>query len=471
MQGDSLELKAGTVLAGSYQLVRELARGGMGTVWEARHLRLSAPVAVKVLHGVGEASTEAVRRFRREAEIASQLGHPNIVKALDFDSLPDGKPFLVMELLHGESLRARLDRGALELALTVEIAGQIASALHAAHHVGVVHRDLKPENIYLRAVPGQDRPHAMLLDFGISKLLSGGTTLTKEGTVFGTPQYMAPEQANTAETGPSTDQYALAAIVYEMLCGQPAVDPGPPLQVLFQVVNGHPRPLAERLPSLPPAVSAVVARAMAKAPAQRFDDVLDFVRELTSAAGISASAAAAERAGRDDDVTLPPDDLRATVAGNEPTLPSGSLRAPTPAGDAKQPSGGFAPPASTDLRARRPAARTWILIGAGGVLLLLGWGGASLLSRRQPPVQDAPPPRVQLPPRIPPRAQPPQSQPQRQPWQPAFGPPPRAVAACKDSASGSRCRFRTKTGERFKGRCWSPNRQVPLACKPEQRPR
>lgn len=421
------QLEPGTTLAGSYQLVRELARGGMGAVWEARHLRLSSAVAVKVLHAAVDATSEAYQRFRREAEIASQLGHPHIIKALDFDSLDDGSPFLVMELLRGESLRSRISRGALDLEQTVALTGQIASALHAAHRAGIVHRDLKPENVFLCDVAGQHMPHAMLLDFGISKLLTANTALTEEGMVFGTPQYMAPEQAGADETGSETDQYALAAIVYEMLCGQPAFGAGAPLQVLFRVVNDQPPPLEKRLPSLAKGISKVVARAMAKAPAQRFGEVLDFARELERAAGGAVAGGAGDGVGP----TEPPHALRAAAI------------APTESDPQRMPVGSFAATEEavtpTTAPVKRPPSRRWIVVLTGIALLLaLGWVGRAMLSERSRSPKSAPPRK----------------------------PPSQAVDACKSKASDSPCSFRLD-GRALQGRCWSPEPDLPLACKPD----
>jgi serine/threonine-protein kinase len=435
--GEHGALVPGTILARSYELVRELAHGGMGTVWEARHLRLSSPIAVKVLRGIGDASSETFRRFRREAEIASQLGHPHIVKVLDFDALPDGSPFLVMELLRGESLRDRIGRGPLGLELALDLTRQIGSALHAAHRAGIVHRDLKPENIFLSQVAGQDRPHAVLLDFGISKLASAGTALTQEGTIFGTPQYMAPEQADQAETDARTDQYALAA-VYEMLCGAPAFEPGPSLKVLYRVVNTCPPRLDARAPGIAPAIAVVVESAMAKAPAQRFPDVLHFVHELERATGASAPTIAVGGA-RSFEPTLPPaDGAPLPPDANAPTLP------PEGAADPAAPtlaSSGTGPPAPVVAATTVPVVLTsrWLWVGVGGIvvaLVVVIWA----LTR----------------PQVAPPFRPP-------------GPPMHAVKACKQRSVGTPCSFQNEEGALVRGQCWSPNPAFPPACRPNPR--
>jgi serine/threonine protein kinase len=174
MSSSTAEVQVGSVLRETYEITAPLGSGGMGAIYAARHLRLPGKqVAVKVLHG-GGISPDASARFRREAEIASRLGHPNIVEVLDFDTLPGGTPFLVMELLRGETLGQRLCRGPLSWQETEEIARQVGSALGAAHRAGIVHRDLKPDNVFLVAgEPGvMAGERVKLLDFGISSYCS-----------------------------------------------------------------------------------------------------------------------------------------------------------------------------------------------------------------------------------------------------------------------------------------------------------
>src|SRR5688572_807765 len=163
-------LAVGSVVAETYQVTRLLGRGGMGMVWEANHLRLPGRrVAIKVLHTDAAADQEAMARFRREADIATRLGHPNIVEVHDFNTLPGGEPYLVLELLLGESLDARLRRGPLGADQAIWIAGQIAAGLAAAHRAGVVHRDLKPHNVFIEHRE-EDGELVKVLDFGISKI-------------------------------------------------------------------------------------------------------------------------------------------------------------------------------------------------------------------------------------------------------------------------------------------------------------
>jgi hypothetical protein len=275
----------GTVVAGTYEVTEVIGRGGMGAVWAARHLRLPGKrVAIKVLLGtnLGE---QSLARFRREAEIASRIGHPNIVEVLDFNTLSDGTPYQVLEFLDGESLGQRLRRGPVPQAETMELVLQIGSALRAAHRAGVVHRDLKPDNIFLCPTDSGGVVHnrVKILDFGISKIRGSQTVQTQESILIGTPQYMSPEQASGKNQAidQRTDVFALGAIVYEMLAGRPAFSGDSVVAVIMDVVQGTPTPLTALVPSLPPEVERAVVRALAKRPEERFAEIGDFVTALT----------------------------------------------------------------------------------------------------------------------------------------------------------------------------------------------
>jgi hypothetical protein len=279
------DVRVGAVLGGTYEITSVLGEGGMGYVFAARHLRLPKQVAVKVLKTGFSLSPDIVARFRREAEIASRLGHPHIVEVLDFDTLPGGTPFLVLEFLKGESLGQRLARGPLSWEETREVALQVGSALLAAHGAGVVHRDLKPDNIFL--LPGDSagtsRHRVKLLDFGISKLSGGATVQTQDSILMGTPRYMSPEQAlgKNAAIDARSDVFALACIYYEMLAGQAAF-PGDNIPtVLYRIVHEMPRPLSERVPGLPPHVWPALERALAKEADARTRDVVTLTEALT----------------------------------------------------------------------------------------------------------------------------------------------------------------------------------------------
>ncbi|HXI59986.1 MAG TPA: serine/threonine-protein kinase, partial [Polyangia bacterium] len=268
-------LTPGTLLAETYRIIRLIGSGGMGEVYEASHTRLTGRYAVKVLHHHWAGDPRAIVRFGREAQITSGLRHPNIVAIIDFDYTPSGAPYLVMEYIEGVEL-ATVIAGQAPMASdrVVRIVDQIASALTAVHARNIVHRDLKPQNIFL--VPGE-RPgdeRVKLVDFGISKVRAASVALTGERAVLGTPQYMAPEQAQAAgEVDGRADQFALAAIVYEMLTARMAF-PGDRVEiVVYRISHEEPKPLG---PAWGPGLASVIMRALAKDPARRFATTDEF---------------------------------------------------------------------------------------------------------------------------------------------------------------------------------------------------
>jgi serine/threonine protein kinase len=254
----------GETLRGTYRVLRTLDQGGMGLVFEAEHARLRRRVAVKVLARHLASDAQALARFNREAEIISQLEHPHIVQVLDFDTTEQGEPYIVMELLKGESLAARLERdGCLPIAEAVRVTHQVASGLFAAHKASIVHRDLKPANIFLTEMLGQGTL-IKLLDFGISKRVGVGRSLTGEFDVLGTPDYMAPEQAlgKTASVDHRGDQYALAVIAFEMLSGQTPFSGTDVMDVLQKVVSTEAPSIERFAPHVPAQVGVVLKRAL-----------------------------------------------------------------------------------------------------------------------------------------------------------------------------------------------------------------
>ncbi len=281
-------MKPGTVIAGTYRVIGPIRRGGMGEVHEVAHLRLPARYAIKRLLGSLPAGTPALARFEREARITSSLRHPNIVHVVDYDRLPDGAPYLVMELMEGEDLATRLRRGPwLGLPAIRDIVGQVASALAAAHSRGIIHRDLKPQNIFLVPLLGQEGFVAKVLDFGISKLRAATQELTRDAALVGTPAYMAPEQAQGHNhlIDPGTDQFALAAIAHEMIEEQPPFQAADAHAVLYRIIHEEAPPVAN--PRLPPdalpALREVLARALRKPGGQRFASILAFAEAFTAA--------------------------------------------------------------------------------------------------------------------------------------------------------------------------------------------
>jgi serine/threonine protein kinase len=213
----------GSVLDSVYRITGVLGAGQMGVVYEAKHIRLGNRVAVKLMARDLAANSLALARFRREAEITGQLGHPHIVRVFDFGTAPSGEPFLVMEFLEGEDLEERLRRvSPLPIATVLQIVKQTASALAATHARGIVHRDLKPANVFLQQVEGEP-DFVKVVDFGVSKARAATLKLTQSVSIVGTPYYMAPEQASGRheEVDHRADQWALACIAYEMVAGVP----------------------------------------------------------------------------------------------------------------------------------------------------------------------------------------------------------------------------------------------------------
>ena len=289
--------RLGTVLEGSYRITRLLVEGGMGAFYEAIQLRLSKRVAIKLLACRLAANNDALARFRREAEITSRLGHPNLVNVIDFGTSQVGEPYLVMEYLEGEDLEARLRRCySLPVPLVVHIVKQTASALAAAHAQGVVHRDLKPANVFLMHVPGE-MEFVKVLDFGVSKVKAAGVKLTKVSVALGTPTYMSPEQAagRADEIDHPADQWALACIAWEMLSGRGPFVADDVSALFYQILNLQPPSLLLKVPSLEPEAELVLLRALAKSPRARFPSIREF-----------ASAFEAAALGRPADVTPMP---------------------------------------------------------------------------------------------------------------------------------------------------------------------
>jgi len=283
--GDSL---IGSVLAGKYRIDERLSAGGMGTVYRGTHVLMEKTVAVKVLRPSLAADENIVARFSREARAASRISHPNALSVTDFGEDENGIVFLVMEYLSGRTLKKVIqEEGPLPLPRVVDITRQIADALHAAHEQGVVHRDLKSDNIMLLDTMTGD--HAKVLDFGIAKINEPESnrdsgSLTAPNLVIGTPQYMSPEQCSqNSEIDSRSDIYSLGVILYEMLVGHvPFTADSPTMVMMKHLQEPVPSVLDERK-DLPASIGRVIARAMAKLPANRYQNVAELVEDLTIA--------------------------------------------------------------------------------------------------------------------------------------------------------------------------------------------
>jgi len=287
----------GTVIDGRYEILGPLASGGMGHVYRARRVLLGDEVAIKVIRTV-EHDFEAMReRFLRESRACAQLRHPNIVAILDYDVDEQHRPFLVMELLSGPSLKTRLaEGGRVDLAEVQELALDIGSAIQLAHDRGIVHRDLKPANIVCQCYQSGERVWKVI-DFGLvsSRLAADDETeLTSAHQFVGTVAYAAPEQLRGQDVDASADIYSAGALVYELLTGRPPFVHDDPLAIITAHLTTTPEPPSRHVPSLPTWVDAVVLRALAKRPADRWPTILDFVRALGGPRGGDTTTTTAE---------------------------------------------------------------------------------------------------------------------------------------------------------------------------------
>ena len=290
--GDSL---IGSVLSGKYRIDERLNEGGMGTVYRGTHVLMDKTVAIKVLRPSLAADEKIVARFSREARAASRISHPNALSVTDFGEDENGTVFLVMEYLSGRTLKKVIqEEGPLPLPRVVDITRQIADALNAAHQQGIIHRDLKSDNIMLLDTMTGD--HAKVLDFGIAKINEpdgnrDSGSLTAPNLVIGTPQYMSPEQCSQdSEIDSRSDIYSLGVILYEMLVGHvPFSAESPTMVMLKHLQEPVPSVLDERN-DLPASIDRVIARAMAKVPANRYQNVAELIEDLTIASGTAQFA-------------------------------------------------------------------------------------------------------------------------------------------------------------------------------------
>ncbi len=263
----------GKVIGGRYQVVRLLAHGGMGSVYEVRHLRVNRMFALKTLARELLNNQQSLARFRREADVVAGFRHPNVVEIVDWETLEDGSPCIVMEYLRGEDLGSLIKRhGPLPWRQIAMLADQALSALTVAHRAGIVHRDLKPQNIFV-VYDDANEIHAKLLDFGVSKIRDGSMA-TSNAELIGTPAYMSPEQAQAkaADLGPSADVWAMGAILHEMATGRVAFDAPNMPATLYRVTHGEPESLRAYRPDAPPEFEALVYQALSHDPARRIVD-------------------------------------------------------------------------------------------------------------------------------------------------------------------------------------------------------
>jgi serine/threonine-protein kinase len=274
----------GQLVDARYRIESVLGIGSMGIVYVARHLAVGKRVALKVLRQQFVEDAEVTQRFAAEATAATAIGNAHIVDTLDFGKLQNGSAYQVMEFLEGQMLSEALRRErSMALERILSIARQVAVGLEAAHEAGIVHRDLKPDNVFL-VEREHSRDFVKILDFGIAKFGVGQNDLTHAGAIFGTPNYMAPEQALGKPTSPATDIYALGVILYEMASGAVPFRGESPIAVLTRHATELPEPLAKRVKGLPLRFQNLVQRCLEKEPADRFPSMRALIDELDAVA-------------------------------------------------------------------------------------------------------------------------------------------------------------------------------------------
>src|SRR5580698_3938266 len=282
---------------GPYEIVSPLGAGGMGEVYRARDSRLKREVAIKVLPQALSLDADRLRRFEQEALATAALNHPNILAVFDIGT-NEGSPYVVSELLEGETLRERLRSGSIALRKTLDYALQIAHGLAAAHEKGIIHRDLKPENLFLTK-----DGRVKILDFGLAKLtqtesgdhtsLPTMTHVTEVGTVLGTAGYMSPEQVRGVAVDARSDIFSVGAILNEMVSGKRAFHGDTAADTMSAILKEDPPDLSETNRNVSPALERIVQHCLEKNPEQRFHSASDIAFDLEHLSGISGTTARA----------------------------------------------------------------------------------------------------------------------------------------------------------------------------------
>lgn len=324
----------------------------MGIVYSAVHTTLGKHLAIKVLRPEVSKKEEILARFKQEARSASAIGNQHIIDISDFGVLPDGSTYFVMEFLGGQSLTQALRDGKFETERTIRIAKQVCNALGAAHEIGVVHRDLKPDNVQL-IERDNDADFVKILDFGIAKVGGASSKLTQAGQVFGTPHYMSPEQCSGTTVDNRTDIYALGVMMYEMATGQVPFDADNLMGILTKHMYENPIPPRDFDPptDVPPALEAVIMKALAKKAEGRYQTMGEMAADLQAAEAGTTPRAVVEAVDRSTGVHKPKEAARTGVTVGVPT---------------------------GEVRIKKSQAPLFIAIGAA---LLIGGGAAFVLTR------------------------------------------------------------------------------------------
>jgi serine/threonine protein kinase len=366
------------ILNGQFQILQKVGSGGMGAVYKALQPAMNRMVGVKILHPKLANRQDLVSRFRREARALSQLSHPNTVKVFMFGELEDGSLYIIMEFLEGKNLNQTVRaEGPFPMQRALPILVAVCGALDEAHRAGIIHRDLKPENIFL-VQSGALRDFPKVLDFGLAKvgerqMRPGSVILTQEGMVFGTPEFMSPEQAQGKSLTPASDVYSLAVILYEVLTGKLPFDAKSAMDYIQLHVTGRPVPLSQRVPgkTFPPLLDAVIDRALAKKPEDRFASAADFATAMQAVMqGATQLPAQLIHQSASELPTLQLQPLSPQAAAAEAA--AAAVQAPRAGVPASVPSG--AAPAgrpATSVRLLAAVAIAFLLLGVGLTVVLM----------------------------------------------------------------------------------------------------
>lgn len=279
------QVNAGSIIGGKYRVERVLGRGGMGVVLAAKHLELDQDVAIKLLLPAAAANPDASARFLREGRAAARLSSPHVARVFDTGRLPSGDPYLIMEFLHGNDLKAIVERqGAQPLSIVIPWVLEAIDALSEAHRIGIIHRDIKPANMFLARTP-TGKQILKIVDFGISKQVEAGNVdLTATAAAFGSPLYMSPEQMlSSKNVDARTDIYSLGAVLFELATGRTPIKAETLAQVIAELLQGRIQPPSTVNPQLPSEFDAIVMRCLRKTPEERYatvDELADALRSL-----------------------------------------------------------------------------------------------------------------------------------------------------------------------------------------------
>jgi serine/threonine protein kinase len=379
----------GRDIAGQFKILEKIGSGGMGAVYKAEQPEMRRFVAVKILHPRYLSRPDLVSRFRREARAMSHLSHPNTARVFLYGQLDDGACYFVMEYLAGKNLAQTVRaEGPMDVTRAVNIMVQVCGALEEAHKQGIVHRDLKPENVFLTTQGGiSDYPK--VLDFGLAKVTEremrpGSLILTQEGMVFGTPEFMSPEQARGEKLDGRSDIYSLGIIMYELLTGKLPFDANQPMEFIQKHIKEPPLPLSKRAPNRewPPGLWEVLEKSLAKKVDQRFATANEFAGALKNV--ISPTSQPPAPSNVSQPVSLSPTPMQAsptpvqapTAQGGTPMAAPMQQAAPmhqaAPVPTAPPPGLAPAAPAGGAGGLGATPKVAWLVLGLGALLALLG---------------------------------------------------------------------------------------------------